>query len=238
MSGGYTLEDVVRRYRESRTGRTIEALRVPFLRVAPGEIVAVVGPNGSGKSTLLETMAFLVRPEEGRVLLDGCDVWAAGQALGARRRCPLLLQRTILFQMSVRNNVAYGLRFRGIGRAEACRRAADVLRLLELEHLADRGPRELSGGERQRVALARTVVLEPDVVLLDEPTAHVDPASERLVTEALRDLRTRCGATVILASHSDRQTASLATRVVTLSDGRLVEGPLDSATASQKPCVL
>jgi len=234
MSGRYTLEGVVRRYRESRTGRMIEALRVPDLSIAAGEIVAIVGPNGSGKSTLLETMAFLVRPEEGRVRLDGCDVWETGQVLAARRRCPMLLQRTVLFQMSVRNNVAYGLRLRGADAAQTRRRTTEVLRLLELEHLADRGPRELSGGECQRVALARTLALEPEVLLLDEPTAHVDQASERVVGEALRELHARLGTTVILASHRDRQTTAWTTRVLTLVDGRVVASA-NRSTVPQPP---
>ena len=93
----YRLENVVRRYRTAQSVGAIEALRVPALEVAPGEILGGVGPNGSGKSTLLETMAFLSRPDEGRVLLDGDDVWADGKSLDARRRCPMLLQRTVLF---------------------------------------------------------------------------------------------------------------------------------------------
>ena len=105
----------------------MEALHVPRLEVEAGEIVAVAGPNGSGKSTLLETMAFLQRPDEGRVLLDGRDVWAEGKALTARRRCPILLQRTVLFRRTLLQNVAYGLQVRGLGRPESLRRARAML---------------------------------------------------------------------------------------------------------------
>jgi ABC-type sulfate/molybdate transport systems ATPase subunit len=205
-----------------RSGRPVEALRVASLDVRPGEILAVVGPNGSGKSTLLETMAFLARPDEGRILLDDRDVWAEGESLAARRRCPMLLQRTVLFKTSVLGNVMYGLRARGVRRAEARRRAEHVLRSTRLDGLARRTHRELSGGERRRVALARLLALEPEILLLDEPTAHVDHANAQLIEEIIRHLHATTGMTVILASHDFRQAESLADRVVTLVDGQLL----------------
>jgi len=225
---GYTLQNVARFYRESRTGRTVEALRVRQLEVPRGEILAVVGENGSGKSTLLETMAFLRRPDQGQILLDGVDVWHNGQALAARRRCPMLLQKTVLLKTSVLKNVMYPLRVRGVGRQEARRRAVSALSQVRLGALANRSHRELSGGERQRVALARLLVLDPDVLLLDEPTAHVDRANEHAIEGLLRDLHERAGTTIILASHNARQAAALADRVVTLVDGQLVPGTFDS----------
>ena len=231
MTPRYRLEHVVRRYRPLRSGRDVEALRVPSLEVRPGEILAVSGANGSGKSTLLETMAFLGRPDEGRILLDDRDVWAEGESLDARRRCPMLLQRTVLFKTSVLGNVMYGLRTRGMSRAEARRKAEHVLRQVRLEGLAHRTHRELSGGERQRVALARLLALQPDVLLLDEPTAHVDHANARLIEEIIRDLHATTGMTVILAGHDRRQAQSLAARVVTLLDGQLLSGTVDNLFA-------
>lgn len=221
----YRLENVAQRYRESRTGRTVEALRVPHLEVRADEILAVVGPNGSGKSTLLEILAFLRRPEEGRILLDGRDVWAEGGWLAARRRCPILLQKTVLLKTTVLQNVMYGLRVRGLSHREARRRAEAVLAQVGLEALANRGHRELSGGERQQVGLARLLVLEPDVLLLDEPTAHVDEPSERLIEQIIRDLHARTGMTVVVASHSLRQAAALAQRVIALAGGRILPTP-------------
>ena len=224
----YRLENVVRRYRESRSGRTIEALRVGQLDVKAGESLAVVGHNGSGKSTLLETMAFLQRPDEGTVLLDGHDPWLQNGHLSARRRCPMLLQNTVLFGTTVLKNVMYPLRMRGVSRAEARREANEVLRLVRLESLARRGPRELSGGERRRVALARLLVLKPETLLLDEPTGHVDHANEQLIEELIRDLHAKDGMTVILASHNLRQAATLADRTVTLVAGRLIDGTINN----------
>jgi len=206
----------------------VDALRVPALEVRAGEILGVVGPNGSGKSTLLETMALLGPPDEGRIFLDGEDVWAEGSPLAARRRCPMLLQRTVLLKTSVVGNVMYGLRARGLGRTEARRRAEAVLRLVGLDGLAHRGHRELSGGERQRVALARLLVLEPDVLLLDEPTAHVDQANARLIEDLIRELHAKTGMTVILASHDVSQAQALADRVVTLFGGQLIPRLIDN----------
>lgn len=228
MTPRYRLEDVVRRYRQLRCGRSVDALHVPALEVQSGEILGVVGPNGSGKSTLLETMALLSPPDAGRIFLDGEDVWAEGNPLAARRRCPMLLQRTVLLKTSVLGNVMYGLRARGLGRAEARRRAEAVLRLVGLDTLAHRGHRELSGGERQRVALARLLVLEPDVLLLDEPTAHVDQANARLIEDLIRELHANRGMTVILASHYVSQAQALADRVVTLIGGQLIPRLIDN----------
>ncbi len=228
MSSRYCLENVVRHYTESGTGRRVEALRVPRLEVQSGEILAVLGHNGSGKSTLLETMAFLQPPDEGQIRLDDQDVWANRTALSARRRCPILLQRTVLFQTTVLKNVMYGLRLRGIRPAEAKRRAEDVLKLVRLDRLAHRGHRELSGGERRRVALARLLALEPEILLLDEPTAHVDHANEQLIEKLIRDLHARTGMTVVMTSHNARQATTLADRLVTLVGGRLVPGTIDN----------
>jgi ABC-type sulfate/molybdate transport systems ATPase subunit len=224
----YRLEHVVRRYRTARSPAQIEALRIPALEIAAGEILGVVGSNGSGKSTLLETLAFLCRPEEGRILLDGIDVWAQGKSLDARRRCPMLLQRTVLFKMSVLKNVMYGLRAGGMPRRPAHERAEHVLRMVQLDELANRTHRELSGGERQRVALARLLALEPDVLLLDEPTAHVDDSNARLIESTIQHLHATTGMTVVLASHDLRQAQTLADRIVTMVNGQLVPGTLDN----------
>ncbi len=224
----YTLQGVIRRHRESSTGRDVEALRVAQMEVEPGEILAVVGDNGSGKSTLLETMAFLQRPDAGTIRLDGRDVWAEGTGLAARRRCPIMLQRAVLFRTSVLKNVMYGLRIRGLGHREARRRAEAVLRLVRLDSLAHRGHRELSGGERRRVALARLLVLEPETLLLDEPTVHVDRANKQLIEQVIREMHQRTGMTVILASHDFQQARTLADRIVTLVQGRLIPGMVDN----------
>jgi ABC-type methionine transport system ATPase subunit len=218
------LDNVVRRYHQESLRKTIDVLRAARLTIMSGEFVAVVGANGSGKSTLLETLAFLHPPEGGHVLLDGCDVWAEGKSLAARRQCPMLLQRTVLFKMSVLENVMFPLRTRSLSHREAKRRARDVLAQVGLEQLSRRRHNELSGGERQRVALARLLVLKPKVLVLDEPTAHVDREHAARIEDAIRQLHETRGATVVLASHDASQVRKLADRVLTLCDGYLLEG--------------
>ena len=197
-------------------------------QIDPAERVCLLGRNGSGKSTLLELMAFLERPEEGVVRLDGEDVWASGSTFAARRRCPMLLQRTVLFKTSVIKNVMYGLRLRGVAGDQLRSRAEQVLRMARLDSLANRSYRELSGGERQRTALARLLVLEPDVLLLDEPTTYVDLHNGLLIEGIIQELHARTGCTIIMASHSFRQAKALANRVVTLVDGQLLSGTMDN----------
>ncbi len=222
------LDHVVRCYRHRADGHEVVALRAPTLKVAPGEIVAVLGANGSGKSTLLETLAFLRRPCEGRVLLDGADPWGSDRALAARRRCPALLQKTVLFSTSVLDNVTTGLGWVGLSPPEARSRALEALAVVGLQGFERRRHTELSGGEARRVALARVLALQSDVLVLDEPTAGLDAESTHRVAGLIRTLNQKRGTTVVLASHSVERAVSLASRVVTLVDGLLVDSNLDN----------
>lgn len=222
------LENVVQRYRERRSGRLVEALRVHELEIQAGEILSVVGPNGSGKSTLLETLAFLNRPDKGRVLLDGVDVWQVGSGLSARRRVPMLLQKTVLFSTTVWRNVLFGLRVRGITGTEAEERVEEAVRLVGMKHLSHRRHNELSGGEQRRVALARALALNSAVIVLDEPTAGLDRESEAVIEDLIRTVNREQGTTVIMASHNFRQALALSTRIVSLLGGKLVPGATDN----------
>ncbi|HSL70814.1 MAG TPA: ATP-binding cassette domain-containing protein, partial [Longimicrobiales bacterium] len=144
---------------------------IETLEVKAGEILAILGPNGAGKSTLFRLLLLLERADRGELRLNGRALrWGDAEA---HRRMAGLFQRPYLFSGSVRANVAYGLRARGMSRAEREARVAAALGDLGLSDLSERSVSSLSGGEAQRVALARTVVLEPDVLLLDEPTANL-----------------------------------------------------------------
>ncbi len=222
------LQRVVRCYEHRAEGHQVEALRAPSLKVERGEIVAVLGANGSGKSTLLETLAFLQRPCEGRVLLDGEDPWAEERSLQARRRCPALLQKTVLFSTSVLDNVMTGPCWAGLTKPEAKDRARRALEAVDLASFERRSHTELSGGEARRVALARVLALESDVLVLDEPTAGLDAESTHRVAGLIRQLNRDRGTTVIMASHSLERAVSLAHRVVTLVNGLLVNANLDN----------
>ncbi len=226
----FELEHLVQRYRHRAAGCWVDALRVSALKVERGEVLAVLGANGSGKTTLLETLAFLRRPSEGRLLLEASDAWAVDGGLAARRRCPALLQKTVLFSTSVLRNVTFGPRMLGLNPDLTLGRAREALAAVGLEGFEDRRHDELSGGEARRVALARVLALEPEVMVLDEPTAGLDAESSNRVESLIRRLNRERGTTVILASHSLKRALTLATRVVTLVDGCLVDGNLDNRT--------
>jgi tungstate transport system ATP-binding protein len=192
--------------------------------VVRGETVAVVGPSGSGKSTLLRLLQFLERPGSGTITFEGRPV-EGDPPLAVRRRVSTVFQRPVMLARSVRDNIAFGLRIR---RAGTDGRITRLLESLDLASLANASARSLSGGEIQRVAIARALALDPDVILLDEPTANLDPRNVRLVEDLVRERR-RTGVTVVLATHQIFQARRLADRTALLLDGRLVES---GATAS------
>jgi tungstate transport system ATP-binding protein len=187
----------------------VAALSRVDLRIEPGERLALIGGNGAGKSTLLRVLHGLVHPTRGSVLRDA----AATQAMVFQR--PFLLRTTSL------NNVALGLRLKGLRWPDACEAAAQALAHVGLSALADRAAVTLSGGQQQRLALARAWALRPRILLLDEPTASLDPSAKREV-EALMSEFAADGTTLVFASHNLGQVKRLATRTVYLENGRLL----------------
>jgi tungstate transport system ATP-binding protein len=209
------LEDIEHRYRE----RVV--LRVPELNILPGEIFAVVGPSGAGKSTLLRLMNFLEKPTRGRVVYHGRAWTPHTLPIALRRRMTTVFQHPHLLSASVARNVAYGLNVRGMrnGREEIWRALAEV----RLTHLAEQPAHTLSGGEAQRVSLARALVLNPELLFLDEPTANLDPGNVRLIEESIRRANETRGATVVLITHNVWQARRLAQRVAQLYEGDIIE---------------
>ncbi len=197
-------------------------VQVDRLEIRRGEIFALVGPSGAGKSTLLRLLNFLEPPSGGRIRFLDVE-FAAGQPvpLEYRRRVTTVFQRPLLLNRSVQANVAYGLRLRGRrnldGRVEA------ALAQVGLTDLARQRARTLSGGEAQRVALARAIVLRPDVLLLDEPTANLDPYNVALIERIVTDLNREQGTTLVLVTHNVFQARRLAHRVALMLEGRIVE---------------
>jgi tungstate transport system ATP-binding protein len=194
-------------------------LDLPQFTVDRGALVGVVGHNGAGKSTLLRLLAALESPTEGEVRLDGRPV--AGAERAARRRVTLVEQRPLLLRGTVRDNLGYGLRARGVPRAEAGRLIGDVAERIGVTPLLDRRRRELSDGEVQRVAVARALAVRPDVLLLDEPASSADRASAATLYEALASERAARGLTVCLASHQLEDAYRWADDIRALADGRL-----------------
>src|SRR5207302_1201665 len=194
--------------------------------LASGEVVAIVGPNGAGKSTLLRVLAGLLRPTAGRVLLDGEDLAALSRSKVARRIAVVPQIFDTLFPFTVREVVALGrtARLGAFGRASpddvaAVDRAIDEL---ELGPLASRRIDRLSGGERQRAVLAMALAQESDVLLLDEPTVHLDPAHQVAMLRLIRELACARGLAVVAVLHDLNLAASMATRLAVLADGRLI----------------
>ena len=197
-------------------------LDVAALGVAPGEVLAVIGPNGSGKSTLLRVVGLLERPAQGTVRIHGRSA-DARHALAERRRMATVFQRPLLADMTVAENVALGLRFRGLGADAQDTRVSRWLERLNILPLRDQRARTLSGGQAQRVALARALVLEPELLLLDEPFAGLDePSRDALLPDVGAILR-HDRVTTFLVTHDRGEAQALADRVAVLMAGRIVQ---------------
>ncbi len=212
----YSLQGVGRSYDGA------EVLSIDHLDVFRGEVLAVVGPSGSGKTTLLRLLNFLEPPSSGAIECSGYRIGPQGRVpLALQRRVTTVFQHSILLDRTVRANVAFGLSLRGQRRANEQVNAA--LQSVGLLDLADRRARTLSGGEAQRVALARALVLEPEVLLLDEPTANLDPANVSMIEDIARRVNEERGTTIVLVTHNVFQARRLAHRVAFLLAGALVE---------------
>lgn len=203
-------------------------LHVDRLALSAARTYAVYGANGSGKTTLLNILALLTHPQEGRILFEGRPVNGSDpvRSRGYRRRVTLLMQHVYLFRSTVFENVASGLRFRGVAREALEERVTRMLGRVGLEEFAHRPAHSLSGGEAQRAGLARALVTEPDVLLLDEPTASVDAAHGRRIESILRETCRQRRMTVVLSTHQYDQAHRIADEVLIMRDGRLIEaGP-------------
>jgi tungstate transport system ATP-binding protein len=212
----FELRNVTKRY----GARTV--LQVDALQILRGEIVALVGPSGAGKSTLLRLLNFLETPTGGELLFHGQAYTAERMPpLEVRRRITTVFQRPVLLRRDVAANVAYGLRLRG--RRDSAAQVRATLESVGLAHMGNQPARTLSGGEAQRVALARAMILEPDALLLDEPTANLDPYNVGLIESIARELNRTQGTTIVLVTHNVFQARRLAQRVALLLDGRVVE---------------
>lgn len=173
---------------------------------------------------MLRILNLLTPPDGGKITYNGRDVSANGAArLSLQRRMTLVFQKPLLFKASVRENVAYGLKARGLKRKEIIRKVDSLLRQVGLLELAERRAETLSGGEAQRVALARAVACEPDLLLLDEPTANLDPANVALMEKLVLQLNRSTHMTIVMVTHNIFQARRIADRVIFLYEGRIVE---------------
>ena len=224
-----SVRGVTRTYETASGGLTV--LKGVDLDVMPGEVVGLIGPSGSGKSSLLHAAGLLERPTSGEIRIDGEDVGG----LDERARTHIRLARIgfvyqfhhLLAEFDARDNVALPLRIAGVGQAEARERASEVLTALGLGERLTHQPAQLSGGEQQRVAVARALANRPRLLLADEPTGNLDPATSQTVFEALHRLVKDTGVAALIATHN-MELAGHMDRVFALKDGHLEERPAES----------
>lgn len=195
-------------------------LNIEQMAVQTGEILAIVGPSGAGKSTLLRLLNFLERPSKGKITFDGQQN-SAELPLAQRRRVTTVFQQPLLLKRSVLANLNYGLSLRGEKLSNET--AETWLQKLGLSPLVNQPARKLSAGEAQRVALARAMLIRPEVLLLDEPTANLDPYNVGLIESLIREENEAHGTTMVLVTHNIFQARRVAQRTALLIDGRIIE---------------
>ena len=197
----------------------VVALDRVSLAIAPGEFFALLGPSGSGKTTCLRLIAGFDHPDSGQVLLDGVDVTDVPPF---ERNVNTVFQDYALFpHMNVADNVAYGLRVRGVATAERRRKAVEMLDIVQLGSFGERRPNQLSGGQKQRVALARALINQPKVLLLDEPLGALDLKLREEMQSELKGLQQRLGITFVFVTHDQGEALSMADRVAVFNEGRI-----------------
>ncbi len=206
--------------RISKRYADVIALKNVSLEIQPGEVFAVIGNSGAGKTTLLRIISMLETDFNGKYIFNGFDAKKSPEEV--RRRVTMVFQNPVMFRASVFDNVAYGIKIRGVNGKELKERVESVLESLGILDLADKNARKLSGGEKQRVAMARALVIDADVYALDEPTANLDAENVRIIERVIDEMR-REGKTVILATHNLFQAKRLADRTAYIENGEVVE---------------
>ncbi len=192
------------------------------LQIHQGEILALLGPNGSGKTTLLKILAFIENPTSGKVTFEGETVNFKNTEK-KRMQSTLVFQKTTLFNTSVYNNIAYGLKIRKVPKNARDEEVRNALKLVKLEGFEKRPATKLSGGEQQRVAIARALVLKTALLLLDEPTANLDPKNAAMLEEVIATVNREMKTTIVMATHNMFQAKTLPHRIALMSHGRITE---------------
>ncbi len=203
----------------SRHYGSVAALDNLDLTVQPGELIALLGPSGCGKTTTLRLLAGLEDADTGTIFVGGKDITRLS---ASKRDMGMVFQAYSLFpHMTVKQNVGFGLRLRGVGTAERDRRALEMLELVELTSQADRYPSQISGGQQQRVALARALAIEPQVLLLDEPLSALDAKVRAQLRDQIRRIQLEIGITTLFVTHDQEEALAIADRVGVMRAGRI-----------------
>jgi iron(III) transport system ATP-binding protein len=215
MKGSVRFENVTKRFGE------VVALKPLSLDIAPGTLVTLLGPSGCGKTTTLRLIAGLESASEGRILIGGQDVTHLSATY---RRVSMVFQSYALFpHMTVLENVGYGLSVKGMPKAEVRARAEAGLETVGLTGFGARLPSELSGGQQQRVAVARAIVLEPEVLLLDEPLSNLDAKLRRHVREEIRQIQQRLGLTAVYVTHDQEEAMAVSDRIIVMKNAEIAQ---------------
>ncbi|KAF0220115.1 MAG: tungstate transport system ATP-binding [Geobacteraceae bacterium] len=223
MNGNPLLLEV-RNLRVVRGG--VQVLDVPSLDLHEKEVLSLIGPNGAGKSTLLLTLACLLQPTAGKIRCRGEIITSGRATFDYRRRLAVVFQEPLLFDATVYENVAAGLKIRGMTRGEVRKRVMETLELFSMAYLADRSARKLSGGEAQRTSLARAFAIRPEMIFLDEPFASLDPPTRQALTEDLERILGETGTAAVVATHDQLEALRLSDRMAVVNHGRIVQsGP-------------
>jgi len=210
-------QDLTKKYNEKF------ALKNVNIKVERGEFLALVGPSGSGKTTFLRLLDLLEEPSSGRIIFDGVDTACSErEKIMLRRRIGMVFQQSIMFNTSVFNNIAYPLKIRGIKNG-INEKVKEALTLVGLKGFEKRNALTLSGGEMQRVSLAQALVFDPELLLLDEPTANLDPKNTSIIEEVISKVNKEHKVTVIMATHNISQAERLALKAAILYEGRIIE---------------
>ncbi|HSB07598.1 MAG TPA: ABC transporter ATP-binding protein [Thermodesulfobacteriota bacterium] len=199
-------------------------LDIPSLVIQEGEVLSLIGPNGAGKTTLLQTLSYLEKPFRGEILFRSQSVNSNRcSTIECRRKLAMVFQEPLLFDTTVFNNVASGLRIRGMKRGEIRDRAMGQLERFGISHLNDRSARTLSGGEAQRTSLARAFAIQPEILFLDEPFASLDPPSRDSLIEDLEGILRQTRTTAVFATHDRLEALRLSDRIAVMDGGRILQ---------------
>lgn len=218
-SNAYHLQNITKSYGSKAV------LDINDFTISSGIITALIGPSGSGKSTLLRLLNCLEAPDSGSMNILGLDLPANSTKIDItmRRRMAMVLQKPVLFNSSVFDNVAYGLKIRKIPETQIRKSVIDMLEFVGLADKSERHAKTLSGGEAQRASLARALVINPDILLLDEPTANLDPANVLAIEDLVKKAKQAWSTTIVIVTHNMFQAKRLADRAALLLDGSVIE---------------
>lgn len=211
------LEMVSKTFRDPKTKAEVHAVRDADFEIQPGELVTLLGPSGCGKTTTLRMIGGFELPTKGKILIGGNDVTYLPP--NGRQTATVFQSYGLFPHLNVQDNVAYGLKIRKLGNDEITRRVKKALDLVGLSALASRAPGRLSGGQQQRVALARSLVVEPQVLLLDEPLSNLDALLREQMRIEIRRIQKSLGITAIYVTHDRIEAMSLSDRVIVMKDG-------------------